>query len=293
MPINQSGDTIQMTVQSDMYFCFGFGYVAQRLAPALLDEGATVYGTSRTIKGLRKISALGRLAVGKQFQTGQGIEIPDNCHWIISIPPDAEGCPVYRSAKHAAKTAASITYLSTTGVYGDHEGGWVFENSPTAPQSERAKRRVIAENQWKRHRANIVRLPGIYGPGRSALDRLRAGNARRIVKPGQVFSRVHVDDIASGLRQITRWNFHRYVFHLCDDEPAPPQDVIKHAAELLGACPPAEIPFASAELSEMGRSFYAECKRVSNVATKLTLDWTPKYPTYREGLAAIQAAEAS
>lgn len=276
-----------MTVQSDTYFCFGFGYVAQHLAKIVLDEGASLYGTSRSVAGKLRVSAFGGRAYGKIFTGEEDIDVAEGSHWIISIPPDEEGCPAYRAAFPYANTAESITYLSTTGVYGDQKGGWVFENTPTSPLSERAKRREIAETQWKRLRANIVRLPGIYGPGRSALDRVKAGKARRIVKPGQVFSRAHVEDIAAGLHIITKRRLNRHVFHLCDDEPAPPQNVILHAANLLGLEPPKEIPFDQAELSEMGKTFYSECKRVSNVATKLKLGWQPKYPTYREGLAAI------
>jgi nucleoside-diphosphate-sugar epimerase len=193
-----------------------------------------------------------------------------------------------------------VTYLSTTGVYGDLGGGWAFEWSEPTPQSRRAKARALAEDQWRAAtggRVRIVRLPGIYGPGRSAFDRLREGTARRIVKPGQVFSRVHVDDIASGLLALHQRPEAAEqaggVFHLCDDEPAPPQDVIAHAAELLGMAPPPEIPIEEAGLSAMAASFYAECKRISNARTKAALNWRPKYPTYREGLAAILAGEGT
>ena len=291
MPINQSGDTLQMTVPTDIYFCFGFGYVAEYLAKSVLADGATVYGTSRSMAGKLRVSAFGGRAYGRLFTEDKDIEIPENAHWIISIPPDEDGCPAYRAAFPFAETAESITYLSSTGVYGDRDGGWVFENTPTSPQSDRSKRRVVAENQWKRFRANIARLPGIYGPGRSALDRVKTGTARRIVKPGQVFSRGHVEDIASGLRLVAERKLSRHILHFCDDEPAPPQDVILHAAKLLGIQPPAEEPIGSAKLSEMGKSFYAECKRVSNVATKMKLNWQPKYPSYREGLAAIMKAK--
>lgn len=291
MLLNQSDGIHQMTVQSDTYFCFGFGYVAKHLAEDVLKDGSTLYGTSRTLPGRLKVSALGGRAYGRIFQAGQDIQVPDDCHWLISIPPDEDGCPAYRAAAQQSKKAASITYLSTTGVYGDRDGGWVYESSAPSPRSERAKRRLIAENQWKRVRANIVRLPGIYGPGRSAIDRLQSGKARRIVKPGQVFSRAHVDDIAAGLRIIAERGFSQYVFHLCDDNPAPPQDVIEYAARLTGMTPPPEIPFESAALSDMAKSFYSECKRVSNTATKRTLGWEPKYPSYREGLAAILKAE--
>ncbi|OZB17865.1 MAG: NAD(P)-dependent oxidoreductase, partial [Hyphomonas sp. 34-62-18] len=151
-----------------------------------------------------------------------------------------------------------------------------------------------AEGQWQAltgDKARLVRLPGIYGPGRSAFDRLREGTAQRIVKEGQVFSRVHVDDIASGLEALMHRPDVTGVFHLCDELPAPPQDVIAYAAELLGIAPPPEIAFEDADLSPMAASFYSECKRVSNARAKAALGWRPAYPTYREGLTAILASE--
>lgn len=292
MPIFQSDGTTQMTVQSDTFFCFGFGYVAQRLADEVMDTNTVVYGTSRSPEKAVEIENSRRNTIGVIFdQSANRLRPPNGAHWIISIPPDLNGCPAFAAAADFAATASSITYLSSTGVYGDRDGDWVFENTPTAPQSPRAERRVIAENQWKRVGANIVRLPGIYGPERSAVDRLIAGTARRIIKERQVFSRVHLDDIVSGLLAISKYEKRRYVFHFCDDEPAPPQDVILHAARLLRMPPPEEVKLEDAGLSEMARSFYSECKRVSNVATKLALGWEPKYPTYREGLSAIVSSE--
>lgn len=282
-----------MTVQTDKLFCFGFGYVAERFSQHLLAEGATVYGTARSAEKAHKISVMHPKLYGTVFSSGDAIDpLPlQSAHWLISIPPDENGCPAFRAAQSCADTAASITYLSTTGVYGDHKGGWVYEDTPTSPLSDRAKRRAMAEQQWQALGANIVRLPGIYGPGRSAIDRLKAGKARRIIKRGQVFSRIHVADIASGLEAILTRQTGLRVFHLCDDEPAAPQDVITYAAELLGINPPPEIPVEGANLSAMGRSFYAECKRVSNAATKRALQWQPLYLNYRLGLSAILAAE--
>jgi len=281
-----------MTVQSDTFFCFGFGYVARHLAHYVTKTGGVVFGTTRSPQKAFEIETKGRNTFGVIFDSAtQRFRPENNAHWIISIPPGGAGCTAYLASADYADEAASITYLSTTGVYGDRGGNWVFENTEPRPKSERAKLRVLAEDQWKRVGANIVRLPGIYGPGRSALERIRSGTAKRIVKPGQVFSRIHVDDIVSGLRIIAAHNKRRYVFHFCDDEPAPPQDVILHAAKLLGVAPPQETPIDAADLSAMARSFYAECKRVSNVATKLALDWQPQYPNYREGLAAIAKTE--
>ena len=281
-----------MTVQSDALFCFGFGYSAKRLAERVLAEGWPVSGTTRSEENAQKISDLHENCHGVVFNRDTEIRLKTGQHWLISIPPDDTGCAAFAASQSAATAARSITYLSTTGVYGDHQGGWVYEDTAATPQSDRAKRRVLAEQQWASVGANIVRLPGIYGPGRSALDRVRAGTAKRIIKEGQVFSRVHVDDIASGLHAILTGGFAGKVFHLCDDEPAPPQDVIAYAAELLAVAPPPAVDFETADLSAMARSFYSECKRVSNAATKGMLGWQPRYPSYREGLASILAIEA-
>jgi nucleoside-diphosphate-sugar epimerase len=196
-------------------------------------------------------------------------------------------------AKRAGE-AASVTYLSTTGVYGDLGGGWAMEWSPVNPGSARAKARMLAERQWQEATggaARIVRLPGIYGPGRSPFERLRNGTATRVVKPGQVFSRVHVEDIARGLEALLLKPGLTGVFHLCDNEPAPPQDVTAFAAGLLGMAPPPDVDIADARLSPMALSFYAECKRISNARTKAALGWRPLYPSYREGLSAVLAEE--
>ena len=291
MPIFQSGDTLQMTVQSDILFCFGYGYTARALSEMLLPAGWSVIGTSRNQQKVNEISTLHENASGLLFNMEHSFSMPKRAHILVSVPPGADGCPAFRAIQGTELSAPSITYLSTTGVYGDHGGGWVYEDTPVNPRSDRAKRRVAAEQQWTSLGANIVRLPGIYGPGRSALDRVRAGTARRIIKPGQVFSRIHVDDIARGLRAILTQLPRGGIFHFCDDEPAPPQDVIAFAADLLGMDTPPDIPFEDAELSPMGRSFYAECKRVSNAATKTALSWQPRYSTYRSGLKAILAAE--
>lgn len=211
-------------------------------------------------------------------------------HLLVSAAPDEKGCPAWRTLSDYADEAASVTYLSTTGVYGDLDGGWAMEWSPTQPSSKRGERRVQAEQAWQSAspRVRLVRLPGIYGPGRSAFDRLESGSARRIVKPGQVFSRIHVEDIAGGLLALIKAQAFG-AYNLCDDLAAPPQDVISHAAELMGTEPPPEIAFDEAELSPMARSFYSECKRVSNARIKATTGWRPLYPTYREGLSAILA----
>jgi nucleoside-diphosphate-sugar epimerase len=190
-----------------------------------------------------------------------------------------------------------IGYLSTIGVYGDHQGRWIDEDCPVAPLSRESRYRVLAEAQWLEFGqavgapAHLFRLPGIYGPGgRSQIDALRAGRARRIVKPGQVFNRIHVDDLAETVIASMRRPGGSAVFNVTDDEPAPANDVVTHAARLLGIDPPPEIAFEDAELPPFAVHFYAECKRVRNQRIKQELGVTLRYPTYREGLAAVLAA---
>lgn len=281
-----------MTSQPSLLFVFGLGYSAQQLASRLMAAGWQVAGT---VRSEAKAAALRARGIAAQVWPGEGpVDVPDGAHWLITLPPGKEGCPAALGMQACNRMKQSVTYLSTTGVYGDMKGGWVNEWSPVSPGSPRGAARVKAEGQWQAltgGRARLVRLPGIYGPGRSAFDRLRDGTARRIVKEGQVFSRVHVDDIASGLEALMLRPEATGVFHLCDELPAPPQDVIAYAAELLGITPPPEIAFEDADLSPMAASFYAECKRVSNARAKAALRWRPAYPTYREGLAAILASE--
>ena len=208
--------------------------------------------------------------------------------FLISTPPDADGCPAARAFGQLAKNRPVI-YLSTTGVYGDRAGAWVDETSAPAPTSARGERRLLAEQQWQALTPYlaIVRLPGIYGPGRSVLDRLQAQQARRVVKPGLVFSRIHVADLAAGLHALLDAGVPSGVYHFTDDEPAPPEDPITFGAECLGIAPPPCEPFEDASMSPMALSFYSECKRVSSQRTRERLGWVPRYPTYREGLMAI------
>jgi nucleoside-diphosphate-sugar epimerase len=212
---------------------------------------------------------------------------------LVSVPPGSAGDPAIAAFGDVlAAGRGKIVYLSTIGVYGDHDGGWVDESTPPQSSLDRARMRVAAEQAWTdiaHGDAAILRLAGIYGPGRSALATLRAGTARRIIKPGQVFNRIHVDDIASAIIAAIRhgsggtWN-------VCDDEPTPPQDVIAYAAELMGVAPPPEEPFATAAMSPMARSFYASSARVSNAKLKRELGVTLAHPTYRHGLDALWRA---
>ncbi|MBA3069391.1 MAG: SDR family oxidoreductase [Hyphomonas sp.] len=283
-----------MTTRQSLLFVFGLGYSALQLSARLKPAGWAVAGTVRTPAKAAGLQAQG---IDAQVWAGEGApRVPPGAHWLVTLPPDRMGCPGARAAGAVAKDAASITYLSTTGVYGDLKGGWAFEGSPLNPGSPRAAARVRAEIQWRgasEGRARLVRLPGIYGPGRSPFDRLRDGTAQRVIKPGQVFSRVHVDDIAGGLAALLSQPAASGVFHLCDDLPAPPQDVTAFAARLLGLPVPPDVAIGEAGLSEMALSFYAECKRVSNARAKAALGWRPEYPTYREGLAAILDAEGT
>ena len=284
--------TMQQSAPSqDFFFAFGLGYSAEALARRLLARGWACSGTVRSAERAVELAMPG--ADIQVFSGAERVDIEPGAHWLVSVPPAADGCPIFAGFQDAAREAATITYLSTTGVYGDLQGGWAFEWTTPAPRSERAKRRVLAEDQWASLGVpfRTVRLPGIYGPGRSVLDRLRKGTARAIVKDGQVFSRVHVDDIASGLEAMMLRPEATGVFHLCDDVPAAPHLVTEYGAQLLGMDVPERVAFEAAEMSQMGRSFYAECKRVSNARAKSALGWFPKYRSYKEGLAAILAAE--
>ncbi len=278
-----------MTVAQRKLYCFGLGDSATRLARRMLAQGWSIGGTVRSAQKAGKMAAEG---INACVWPGSQITVPQDAVWLVSVPPDAYGCPVVRNFGQQAR-AARVIYLSTTGVYGDLAGGWAFEWSAPAPSNIRGARRWLAEQQWQAaaRRLASVRLPGIYGPGRSALDRVRSGKARRIIKPGQVFSRVHVDDIVSGLAALLEHDTAPGVWHLCDDEPAPPEDVIVWAADRLGLARPPAVDFATAQLSEMARSFYDECKRVSNARAKSALGWRPAFPDYRTGLEAILAGE--
>lgn len=284
-----------MKKQKTTLFCLGYGYVAQALVRQLGDTLETVIATTRSEETAHRMERDGIHPVLLADDADFLPSLPEDAHWLISAPPDDEGCPGYRAFAPQAETASWIGYLSTTGVYGDLGGGWAFEWSDVNPQSVQGTRRVLAESQWAGTGAPLhyFRLPGIYGPGRSAFDRLRSGSARRIIKPGQVFSRCHVEDIASCVAASMQRPNPGRVYHPCDDEAAPPQDVIEYAANLLGLPVPPDIPIDEANLSPVGQRFYEECKRVSNARTKSELDWSPRYPTYREGLQAILTAECA
>ncbi len=270
-------------------FCIGFGYCALALARRLRPQGWDIAGTCRDPGKAAKLAAEGFTVE----PPGAPIDLAGATHLLASAPPEAVGDPVL--AAHGAAIAAAgfawIGYLSTTGVYGDRQGGWVDETSALEPTGERGRRRVAAEAAWLGldPPAHLFRLAGIYGPGRSALDTVRSGRAQRVIKPGQVFSRIHVEDVASVLEASIRQPSPGRAYNVADDDPAPPADVIAYAAELLGLEPPPAVPFETAELSEMARSFYADNKRVSNRRIKAELGVRLAYPDYRTGLGAILA----
>ena len=271
---------------------FGLGYCGRAVARAAAAAGFRVLGTTRA-------GGEGSLPFAEAAPA-----LAAATHLLITAAPDEGGDPVL--ARYGAEIAAAprlrwIGYLSSTGVYGDHAGAFVDEATPPRPDAPRARRRVAAERAWQdfagRSAVDLFRLAGIYGPGRSVLDDLRAGRARRIIKPGQVFSRIHRDDIARAVLAAMANAPARgaRVFNLADDEPAASAEVIAEAARLLGLAPPPETPFAAAApgMSPMARSFWAENRRVRNDITKEALGLAWRYPSYREGLAAILAEETS
>jgi uncharacterized protein YbjT (DUF2867 family) len=272
---------------------FGHGYSAAALA-ASLAPGWRVIGTTRDPARAAALMATGVEPVLWDDTAAVEAAIAAASHVLVSVPPGGPEDPVL--ARHGPALAARapdwIGYLSTTGVYGDRQGGWVDEDSPLEPAGPRGAWRVAAETAWRAlsPATEVFRLAGIYGPGRSALDRVRAGTAQRIIKPGQVFSRIHVEDIAQVLRAAIASPHPGAAWNLADDEPAPPQDVIAFAAELLGLPVPPDIPFDAADLSPMARSFFAESKRVSNARIRERLGLRLIHPDYRAGLRAILAA---
>lgn len=284
----------------------GHGYTAQALARRLLAEGWTVIGTTRSPEKAARMRADGVEAVvwpGADAAAAGALAaaFARATHLLTSVAPDGGQDPVLAAGRDLVAEAAPhlvwAGYLSTTGVYGDHAGGWVDEGTPLAPATARGRARVTAEAEWRALAGetglplHIFRLAGIYGPGRGPFEKVRAGTARRIVKPGQVFSRIHVEDIATILAASIARPDPGAVYNVCDDDPAPPEEVIAHAAQLLGLPPPPEEPFDPATMTPMAASFYAESKRVRNDRIRRDLGVRLAYPTYREGLAAVLAAE--
>ena len=280
-------------------FCFGLGYSAGYLARRLTPKGWMISGTATTAEGAARLAAQGyRAAVfdGSFANPDIASMLNDATHVLLSIPPTAGGDPALDAFEDALARSSKLNwigYLSTVGVYGDAGGGWLDEETPANPSSERGQRRLNAENQWLAFGERtgkavmIFRLPGIYGPGRSAIDDVKAGTARRIIKPGQVFNRIHVEDIAVTLEAAIARPHGGRIYNVTDDEPCPPQDVVAYAADLLRLPLPPPLDFATAPLSPMARSFYSESKKVGNGRIKNELGVALKFPTYREGLTAL------
>lgn len=285
-------------------FFFGLGFSSLASAKAMQARGETaISGTVRSAEKAAALRAEGINAIvfdGTQPGPDVAATLRQGCEAVIcSIAPGEEGDPILRY--HAADLDAAadlnwLCYYSTVGVYGDFGGDWIDESAMLVPRNMRSDLRVVAEQQWRDYAAKrgvplcILRLAGIYGPGRSTFDKLREGTARRIIKPGQVFNRIHVEDIA----RVTALAAEKRLdgtFNMADDEPAPPQDVIAHAAEMIGMPVPPDMPFETAEMSPMQRSFYRDNKRVSNRAIKSALGIEMLYPNYRSGLAQILESE--
>jgi len=276
-------------------FCFGLGYTAMALSRRLDAEGWTIRGTCQNVKRRHALSALGIKAEvfdGKQRMTSASI-LANSTHVLISIPPTLEGDPaLYHHAKDIADIGSVrwVGYLSTTGVYGNHNGNWVDETSTLKPTSQRSERRLLAENGWRDwgRRTNIptqiFRLASIYGPGRSVIDRIKAGTATRISKPGHYFSRIHVEDLATALSASINRPAPEGLYNVCDDEPAEPASVTAYAYNLLGRSPPTEISIDDAQLSPKARTFWRDNKRVRNNRIKEQLGVELAFPNYRSGL---------
>lgn len=270
----------------------GHGYTAEHLTRHLLGRGWQIIGTTRDPARIRALERAGVEPLSWPCDLGPALARAS--HVLASAAPLDGGDPFLAAAGPAIRAARPewVGYLSTTAVYGDHAGAWVDEETPVNPQSARAVQRILAERQWLATGlpVHVFRLAGIYGPGRGPFEKVRDGSARRILKPGQVFSRIHVEDIARALIASIARPAPGRIYNVCDDDPAPPEDVIAHAAHLLGLPEPPAVPYDLAEMTPMARSFYAENKRVRNTRLKDELGWRPLYPSFREGLATLLAA---
>ncbi|QBK29309.1 SDR family oxidoreductase [Roseitalea porphyridii] len=281
---------------------FGAGYSGRPYGRHLVARGQTVLGTTRSpgkAEDLKNAGIDPLLFGGETVDDALATAIGSATDLIVSVAPDAEGDPVLRAAREqiaAAPRLRWIAYLSTVGVYGNHDGAWVDERTSPRPVSERSRQRVRAEHEWQNFARErgvplaIVRLSGIYGPGRNALVNLAEGRARRLVKPGQVFNRIHVDDITGALAFLADRR-HDGIVNVTDDCPAPPQDVVAYAASVMEVDPPPEIDFENATLSPMARSFYGENKRVSNAAIK-ALGYAFRFPDHRAALERMWAEDS-
>ncbi len=280
-------------------FIFGLGYSGLEIARLAKSQGWTVAGT---VTGAEKAARLGAGGIEAHVFDGSAplpaVAFGDSSHVLCTVAPGRAGDPALRLCRPLLKQARWLGYLSTTGVYGDHGGGWVDENTPPKPGQSRSIERLAAEHGWQALALEagagltIFRLPGIYGPGRSTLDQVKAGTARRIDKPGQFFSRAHVADIAATVLKAMAAPHAGGIYNVADDLPVSTGEVVAFACELLGLPVPPSIPWAEAApaMSDMARAFYSESRRVHNERIKRDLGVVLRYPTYREGLRAIAAA---
>lgn len=281
-------------------FIFGLGYSGLEIARLARAQGWSVAGTCTTEEKARRLCAEGIEA--HVFDGSAPLPEPSfvaATHVVCTVAPGTAGDPALRSCRALLGRARWLGYLSTTGVYGDHEGAWVDETTETLATQPRSLQRLAAEQGWRDvaresgAALHIFRLPGIYGPGRSTLDRVIDGTAQRIAKPGQFFSRIHVADLAASVVKAMERERGIEIWNVADDLPAANADVIAHACELLGRPVPPAVSWeeAAPSMSAMARSFYAESRKVRNEKLKRELGVVLRYPTYREGLKAIAAAE--
>ncbi|MGO4524114.1 SDR family oxidoreductase [Microvirga sp. 2MCAF35] len=280
-------------------FVFGLGYSAHQFLNLHRERFKEIGGTVRSLEKARAIEAEGLQAYvfdGAGYDPRIRDQIARADAILVSVPPSGETDPVLEHFSQAIASAPNLRwvgYLSTVGVYGNADGGWVDETTPPNPATTRSRQRIAAEREWLAlgesapFSVQIFRLAGIYGPGRNALVKVADGTAKRIVKPGQVFNRIHTADIAQVLMASMERPSRNAIYNVADDEPGPPQDVIAYAAELLGRAPPPEVPFEDADQTPMARAFYADNKRVRNARIKTELGVALRYPTYREGLRAL------
>jgi len=277
---------------------FGGGYLGRAAAREALRRGGRAVATSRDPERRRSLEAEGITAVDPADAEALKTALDAATAVLITAAPDAHGCPALRALVPVAGDAWPdwIGYVSSTSVYGDRAGGWVFEDGPLNAANLEGARRVRAERDWRDGAqgmgltVQIFRLPGFYGPGRSVVERLREGTARLVRKPGQVFNRIHVDDVVSGLFASMARPRPGAAYNLTDDEPSPADVVVEWAAERMGLPRPPEVDWTDDSVSESMRRFYLDSKRVSNALAKAELGWRPHYPTWREGLATLMDA---
>ena len=269
---------------------FGYGFIGAAFASQARSAGFALSATARSPEKRQALTAQGIDAVDPDDRRAMALAATADAI-LITPAPDDDGCPAFRALDGLIDGNRWIGYLSTTGVYGDRGGGWVFEDSALAPSSTEGRRRVTAETQWLGKGAHRFRLPGLYGAGRNVIDRLKDGTARRVSIEGHVFSRLHHDDCATALMASIERPHPGHAYNLCDDKPASAEAVLLYAAQLTGLPVPETTAFDA--LPPAARRFYADNKRVANARAKAELGWRPQYPTYREGLDAIYRAMQS